>query len=485
MVRTLARRTFLRGSAGALIALPTLEIMLNPHGEALASGNTLPFRFLVSFDGGALGADRDPVHNLFAPDQVGHGYDLKTALLPLGEYGGIQDEVTVVSGLRIPYGVDPIPPGGWASQFHTQALGPLICGVRNRNVDDFDVMGPTADQIVADAIAGDTTFRSLAYQVQASWYLTQSAPYGRDILSYREEGGYLRENPGQTSPYQAYQALFTGFVPPDEGEASELLYALRKRQSVLDRVGEGLDALIPRLGAADRRRLEQHLTEIRALEQRLSANPPTVEGACGMFPDPGEDPAVGGNNESLGGEDYDVNAGWSDESTRARVFADLIHMAFTCDLTRSVTWLMTMAQSHMNIHPIVGIPYDMHELGHGGGSTEDMSRVRAWHVDHFAYLVAKLRDTPEGAGSVLDRCAMVHLNEAGHGYDPGSGDELSTHSTENMCCLIAGRAGGLDAGQHVVAEGMHPVHVLNSAMFAVGVDTNLGEVEGRIDALFA
>ena len=66
----------------------------------------------------------------------------------------------------------------------------------------------------------------------------------------------------------------------------------------------------------------------------------------------------------------------------------------------------------------------------------------------------------------------------------GSGNERSTHSTENMCCLLAGRAGGLGAGQHVVAEGMHPCHALNSAMQAVGVDAQMGEVSGVIDALF-
>ncbi len=484
MARALGRRTFLRGIGGAAVALPTLEIMLDQHGTALAGGDALPHRFLVSFDGGALGADNDPEHNRYAPDATGPGYDLKTATMPLGDYGNIQDEVSIVSGLRVPYGTGPIPAGGWASDFHIQALGPLISGMRNNANDDYGVNGPTADQIVADAIGGDTLFRSLAYQIQASWYLTQSAPYGRDVISYREEGGSLVANPGQSSPQAAYAALFTGFVPPDPGDAADLLYELDKRRSVLDRVGASIETLLPQLGSADRQRMERHFDEIRALEMRLAATPPSAQGQCQMFPDPGPDPAVGGDNSSQGGGDYDVNAGWSDESARARTFADLIHMAFTCDLSRSVAWLMTMAQSHMNIHPFTAIPYDQHELGHGGGTTDDMSRVRAWHIDHFAYLCARLRDTPEGSGAVLDRCALVHLNEAGHGFDPGSGNELSTHSTENMICLIAGRAGGLAAGQHVVASGMHPGHVLNSAMQAVGVDRDLGEVQGRIDGLF-
>jgi hypothetical protein len=485
MARTLSRRTFLRGAGGVAVALPILDIMLDDHGIAFADGHGIPNRFLVSFDGGAIGADNDPVHNLYAPDSIGFDYDLKTATMPLGDYDGIKSEVTVVSGLRVPYGTNPIPPGGWANGFHIQALGPLISGVRNNSESDNGVRGPTADQVVAAAIGGDSVFRSLAYQTQASWYLTVSAPYGRDILSYAENNGSLVPNPGQTSPRAAYEALFTGFVPPDPTDAADLVYELEKRKSVLDRVNASISSLMPTLGAADRQRMERHFDEIRALESRLAATPPDAGLYCEMFPDPGADPPIGGNNSSLGGADYDVNAGWSDETTRGRAFADLIHMAFTCDLTRSVAWLMTMAQSHMNIHPMTGIPYDLHELGHGGGSTEDISVVRAWHIDQFAYLCARLRDTPEGTGNVLDSCAMIHLNEAGHGYDPGSGSNLSTHSTENMCALIAGRAGGLAAGQHVLAEGMHPVHVLNSGMRAVGVDQNLGEVEGVIDDLFA
>lgn len=483
MARALHRRTFLRGLGGIAVALPALEIMLDAHGEAYAGGGKIPGRFMMSFDGGALGADGDSVHNLYAPDTIGPDYDLKTAIMPLGDYGGIASEVSVISGLLLPYGTNPIPAGGWASDFHIQALGPLISGVRNNSTDDYGVNGPTADQIVADAIAGDTTFRSLAYQVQASWYLTQGAPYGRDVISYRSEGGSLVANPGQPSPQAAYQTLFTGFVPPDPADASAFADELAKRRSVLDRVGSSIESLLPQLGAADRQRLDLHFTEIRALEERLAATPPTSGDGCSMFPDPGPDPAVGGNNSSNGGSGFDTNAGWSDETTRARVFADLIHMAFACDLTRSVAWLMTMAQSHMSIHPLTGIPYDQHELGHGGGSTQEMSIVRAWHIDHFAYLCARLRDTPEGAGSVLDSCALVHMNEAGHGFDPGSGNSNSTHSTENMCCLLAGRAGGLAAGQHVRTDGAHPAQVFNTALRALGIAQDLGEISGTIDGL--
>ena len=487
--RNLSRRTLLRGLGGVAIALPALEIMLNRHGDALANADPMARRFLVAFNGQSLGGDNDTVHNLYVPDTVGPGYDLKVATMPLGGYAGIQSDISIVSGLRIPYNTGMgIPAAGWDVGFHTEALGPLITGVRNKGPEDYPGgNGPSADQIVADAIGQTTAFKSLAYQVQAAWYLSGgSAPYGRDILSYKLDGmGNPIPNPGQVSPKAAFDSLFMGFVPPDPGEALKAAYELAKRKSIIDLVKHDVEALIPKLGKADNQRMQRHLDEIRDLEIKLMAVPPVQTEQCKMLPDPGPDPAIGGDNVGVGGDDmFDINVGYSDEAKRAQIFHDLIHMAFVCDLSRSVALLYTMAQSHMNIYPIAGHPYDQHELGHSGLGTAEVSKVIAWHVDLFAGLVAKIRDTPEGDGSLLDRCAMVLLHEGGHGYDP-AGKDNSSHSTENMACMIAGRAGGLKGGQHVVATDMHPGNVLNTAMRAVGVDKDLGEVVGVIPGLLA
>lgn len=486
---TLSRRVLLRGLGGAAIALPTLEIMLNRHGDALAGGDPLPRRFMVGFNGQSLGGDNDVVHNLYVPDIAGPDYDLKVATMPLGDYGNIRTDVSIVSGLRIPYNTGMgIPAAGWDVGFHTEALGPLLTGVRNKGPEDYPGgNGPTADQIVASAIGQGNVFKSLTYQVQASWYLSGgSAPYGREILSYKLDGmGNVVPNPGQVSPKAAFDSLFMGFVPPDPADAKRAAYELAKRKSIIDLVRADYERLLPRLGKADTVRIQRHLDEIRDLETKLKATQPPETAGCMMLADPGADPAIGGDQASNGGDDmFDVNAGYSNEALRAKVFQDLIHMAFVCDLSRSAALLYTMAQSHMNIFPLVGHPYDQHELGHSGLGTTEVSKVIAWHVDLFASLVAKIRDTPEGAGSLLDSCAMVLLHEGGHGYDP-AGKENSSHSTENMACMIAGRAGGLKGGQHIVATDMHPGNVLNTAMKAVGVDQQLGEVVGVIPGLLA
>jgi len=485
MNKALDRRTFLRGAFGVTMALPALEIMLGPHGEALAAGGLLPKRFGFAFAGCALGCDGDEVHNLVVPDAVGAGYDLKLGSASLANHGNIRDHVNIISGLRIPYDTGSgIPAGGWSWDFHIQALGPLLSGMRNESASDYSVRGVTADQVVANAIGQGTTFPSLQYQVQAAWYLTVSAPYGRDIISYRDNGyGGVTGVPGQISPKAAYDSLFTSFVPPDDAEALAQAQELLKRQSIIDIVKGDFERLVPKLGTVDKQRMEQHLDELRDLERQLDAISPDITETCYQFPDPGADPAVGGAQDSTGGGDFDVNQGWSDETVRAQRFADIIAMAYTCDLSRSVALLYTMAQSHMNSHPYSGQPYDQHELGHSWLGTDVHAVVPNWHIDQFGYLVAKLRDTPEGAGTVLDNCALALLFEAGHGWDPGGQQDNTTHSTENMAVLTAGGASGMTQGEHIVATDYHPVHVLNTCMAAVGVNENLGEVVGTIPGL--
>jgi hypothetical protein len=88
---------------------------------------------------------------------------------------------------------------------------------------------------------------------------------------------------------------------------------------------------------------------------------------------------------------------------------------------------------------------------------------------------------------VLDNVAACYLIEAGGGYSYESGAAFTAHSTDNMAMLVAGGAGGLVRGEHVVApaNANHTANVLISAMHAVGVEQDLGEVEGYIPELFA
>ncbi|MFZ5470713.1 MAG: DUF1552 domain-containing protein [Myxococcota bacterium] len=487
----LHRRAVLKGLGGVSIGLPLLEVMLDSQ-KAFGQSATPPKRYMVFFDGQSLGADRDTRHNDLVPNTIGRDYDLKSATAPLANHNNIKNEVSIVSGLSIPVANGgPVPAAGRRDDFHVSSLSPLLSGVRSPS--NTASAGVTSDQVVAGFLAGNTPHRSLVYRVQADWYLSVSAPYGRDMISYRANtsGGNPVAIPPQTSPQQAFNALFGGFTPPgvDPAAAARFDFDQRSRRSILDLVRGNTERLIPKLGAADRVRLSLHLEEIRELERRVAAIPPPQTSTCVVPPSP-TDPALGGNQgvDGSGNTTYGQNLGYSGEEERARAFADLIHMAFACDLSRVASLQMTMFQSHLNMYQLTGQATDCHELGHGGapGGTLAISRGIAWHMKHFAYLVSRFRDTPEGNGSMLDNMAIVYLFEGGHGFDSGAGAQNSSHSTENMACLVAGRAGGLQPGQHVVANGMHPAQVLVTAMKAVGYTANtLGEVTGDIPALRA
>lgn len=491
MTTRLSRRHLLRGVGGVSLGLPLLELMLDTKAFA-QNAPTPPKRYLVFFDGQSLGADNDQRHDDLVPNTVGRNYDLKSALAPLG---ALKNEVSVVSGLRIPWAAESggmIPAGGRRDAFHVSTVSPLLAGMRS-SASTAAAMGPTSDQLVAGFLAGNTAFPSLAYRVQADWYLSVSAAYGRDFISYRRDSSNrIVAIPGQVSPRQAFNALFGNFTPPgvDAATRARIEFEKRSRKSVLDLVRSDTEALLPKLGAADTIRLQRHLDGFRDLERRVDAIAPPETSRCIKPMDPGADPMVGSpqGTNGMGENTYSQNLGYSNEEQRAQLFVDLIHMAMVCDLTRVATLQMTMFQSHLNMFPITGQATDCHELGHGGvpGGTMAVSQGIAWHVKHFARLVQKFRDTPEGTGTMLDSTAMVYLFEGGHGYDPEGRKANSSHSTENMACLIAGRAGGLSPGQHVVATGRHPANVVISAMKAVGAPTEtLGEVTGSIPQLFS
>ncbi len=484
---SLDRRAVLKGLGGITLGLPLLEVMLD--SRAAFAQNAPPLRYLVFFNGQSQGADGDASPSQMVPSVIGPNWDAKPALDNLK---ALTADISVISGLKIPTATDnggTVPAGGRSDDFHVTSLSPLLSGVRSPA--NTASAGPTSDQLVAGFLAGSTAFKSLIYRVQADWYLSVSAPYGRDMISYKTDStGKVVAIPPQTSPRQAFTALFGNFTAPgtDPAVAKQLDFDNRSRRSVLDLVLGDASRVMPRLGAADKLRMQRHLDELRALEVRVAAIPPAQTSTCVKLSDPGADPGVGSpqGTNAAGDNTYTQNLGYSGEEERARVFCDLIHMAMVCDLSRVASLQMTMFQSHLNMYALTGQKTDCHELGHGGvpGGSPAQALGINWHMKHLAYLINKFKSSPEGNGNMLDNLAITSLWEGGHGYDPGGLKNNSTHSTENMTVLLAGRAGGLKPGKHIVATNKHPANVLITAMKAVGYSQNtLGEVTGELPEL--
>lgn len=502
----LSRRTLLRGLGGVAVGLPLLDCMSKERGVARAQPAGPPRRYALVFAGQGIGGDgweRDrnliggqrfqEAGHFIVPAQTGQDYTLTTPLQPLSS---LRNDFSIVSGLNIPFSrtsTEPadVPAGGAFRDFHGGGSGPLLCGTRSQS-SSFTCRSITSDQVIARLHAGQTTLSSLVLRAQPSWYLSGSSYAGRHYLSYGEGGTRIESQP---SPQIAYRSLFTGFAPDDAAERARFDFNQRSRRSVLDLITGRRQSVLGRVGALDRVRLEQHFDEIRDLESRLAASSP-VAGTCQLPPDPGPDPGVGGDNAGSGSASIGTNTGYSDEQVRARAMADLIYMAFVCDLTRVATLQLTTFQSHMNVFQMtsdLGTPIraDLHEVGHNGDQNNRgqlaVSLCLQWHISHYAYLVNRLKEASEAGGNLLDNSVIVFMPEAGHGTQLNDAtSQFQTHSVEDMVLLVAGHAGGLQQGKHIAGGGAHPAHCLISAMQAAGSSaTSLGEVSGGIPELFA
>lgn len=482
----LSRRTLIRAGAGFGIGLPLLEAMMD--GKAFAEGSA-PKRYVLGFGGCALGSGNGTIDQTVVPSIIGANYDLKPGLAPLLP---VKNKVTVVSGMKLPWAVNGVvPAGGMINMWHTFQLPGLLTGFRSTDTTRAVFAQPTTEHLAADFLGGAPLIKTLVTRAQAMSYYGggNSQPGSGGVISYRRVNTTIQGVPPYYSPRQLFQTLFGNFTgggtTPEQ--AAEQQWLVEQRRSVLDSVSSRMSRLEARLGSADKQRLDSHLQEFRELERRVSAIPPVASSACVKPQDPGPDPTYGTSNtfDPVRRIYVDSPSAYSGEDQRARVMADLIHMALVCDLTRSALFQLTGEQCGISSHFITGRADTFHALSHNtaSGATLEQSKVVAWHMKHWAYLIGKLAASPEGGGSVLDNMAAVFTFEAGHGIAPSNG-RLGPHSTENMVMLVSGGVGRLKQGHHLPAPGLHPIRVPLTALRALGFTGNtLGEISGEVPGL--
>jgi hypothetical protein len=489
---TLQRRSVLRGMGGVALALPALEAMAPPR-RAHAAAAELPRRYVVCYGGLSVGGYKAP-WDYTVPKTTGPDYELTRGLAPIGQLQ-VKPYVGIVSGLTIPWQQSggSVPPAGRIASFHGTTMVPQLSGTRSMDRSDRQG-GATSDQIVADtfaAVGSMTVHRSLAFRVQPSSYENSGGTGNMGRLSWTRSGPIEPT----VSPSAAYQSVFGGAATPGTQQQS-LAAFLDRRKSILDFVRDNTQRLVVRLGADDRRRMQQHLDEVRALEDRIVALGKVGSTSCKRPDAPMADPPIG--SSSVGGTNkLSASNAYSNEDLRAEIMCRFVALAFACDLTRVASVLFTLRQCYMNGYTLFGKLADLHGFSHYAGGIGDpgpLADAMAWHVKHFAKLAAQLRDTREVDGSsVLDHTAMVMAFEGGHGHDPESdatnknyaAGVHSPHSTENMVVIMAGGAGGLKAGQHVrYNNDRHPAQVLYTAMNAVGARAPLGDISTPLPELF-
>ncbi len=444
----LDRRSLLKGAAGGvLIGLPLLEVMTPRIARAAPLP---PKRFIVSFAGTTHGASR-----LFNPPV---GALPATLPVPCASLAPVRTVATMVSGLSVEtyFAGQAPPPGGKIVGQHGNIMAPMLSGIHSRNAMPVQANGHTVDQIVADAIGGGTRLKSVQARVQAAGYGGGEA---KGISSARVENGKVRALAPISSPSLLFSTLFGSVPGGGSSGPSGPTTASRKQRSVLDFVLADANALTAKVSAADRARLDQHFTELRELELRLDTVPPVATATCTSPTNPGTDPGLG-TPGSFGG--------WSNETLRGDLIADMIGLAVACDVTRAVSLMISYDQSFLKTQDPMGNHADMHATGHSG-TVQQIGFNANWHVGRFAKMVKRLADTPEGSGTLLDSTVVVMVFAEGN----------NSHNTNDMTALIAGVPSKLKMGQHIASGGAHPAKLMISALQAVGLSNNtLGEISG-------
>ncbi|MFO0890318.1 MAG: hypothetical protein U0790_14395 [Isosphaeraceae bacterium] len=99
--------------------------------------------------------------------------------------------------------------------------------------------------------------------------------------------------------------------------------------------------------------------------------------------------------------------------------------------------------------PWLGLTYERHhEYTHGRVETptgqRNMRDICRWHVEEFAYFIARLKSIPEGDGTLLDHTCALFVHEHA---------EANSHKNAGLAMIAAGHAGGMKTGRHTRVTG--------------------------------
>ncbi|HEY2380493.1 MAG TPA: DUF1552 domain-containing protein [Terriglobia bacterium] len=399
----LSRRTFLTG-AGVTIALPFLESMV-PAATPLRQ--TAAAKVRTRF--GAIYFPHGATMDKWTPAGNGATFEFSEILEPLKPY---RDRINIVSDMSHPqaYG------GGSATSNHTRSAAAYLSGAQARSGPQA-YLGVTADQVAAQKIGQDTAMPSLELGIEdASLSCGDglSCAY-RDTLSWQSATSPL---PMQNNPQVVFERLF------GDGSTDELRRARREQSlSLLDSVMGDVNALNKKVSASDRARVDQYMNDLREIERRIEKAGAQVSSDLNVPAAPTGIP--------------------KDFEEHIKLMFDLWVLAWQADLTRVTTLLMAKELSNA-VYPKSGIRDAFHILSHHSNLRENMDKfavLNRYHVTVFTYLLEKLKNTPDGDGSLLDHSMVLYGSAMADG---------NQHNHAPLPVILAGSASGkLKSGRHL------------------------------------
>ncbi|AUX19666.1 hypothetical protein SOCEGT47_001180 [Sorangium cellulosum] len=444
----LSRRAVLRGAGAIAIALPWLEIM---GTERAAHAQAAPAkRFLAVYTPGGTVLDR------WRPTGTETKFTLSPILEPLAP---VQDRLLVVDGLDMKSGLGEQHQAGIIAWL----TGTPQAGAAGRAYGS----GPSVDQVIADRIsAGQKAKASLQLAVRWATGKSHGLLSPMNVANFESSAPY-NPIPPRLDPVEIFTDLF-GTLNPGAGNDAAL--RLARKKSILDFLDRRYASLSARLGAADRQKIDQHLTKIREIEQGLSSAP-TAAGACRaptLVDTSDYNPRTGLNSAD--------NGSIKDTSTDAaipkvgKLMMDMLVMALACDITAvgTLQWSDTEAK---HTFPWLNLSEHHHFYQHDGGfKPAECERICNWYSKQHLYLLQEMEKVDMGGGrSLLDESVVFFGSELS---DPPS------HKKNNMPFLLAGGGGGLRTGRWVRYQNLPHNNLLVSILNLFGdLRTTFGSPE--------
>ena len=389
----LDRRTFLLGS-GISMSLPYMEAMGNQTAAA-----ELPARMCAMYFPFGVGMPKEgsDLHKWrWFPNGEGKDFTFNESLKPLES---VRESVTIIGGMSHPNGRRM----GGHDTGDTFLTGALFDKKLLHNT-------VSVDQVAAAAVGSQTRYSSITMSTDGG----VGEPTRSSTLSYDIKG---RPIPAMNQPLMIFNRLF-GLADEDLKRQQR---RLRSASSMLDLVMEDSNSLRRRLGRRDQEKLDEYLSSVRQIEQRVRRTQRWLDIPLPLLTDE-ERSLLKLESDSEAPKEY------------MRTMYDLMWLAFKSDSTRVATYqIASMADASSVAGPFPfreGFKANLHTLAHGWNKPEGAVALGKWDkfmTEQLAYFLQRLKSTQEGDGTLLDRTMVLH----------GCSNSI-THNNNNYPLIFAG-----------------------------------------------
>jgi hypothetical protein len=242
----------------------------------------------------------------------------------------------------------------------------------------------------------------------------------------------------------------------DGGDAAQRRAVAKNTGSILDSVTKEVARLANTLGKGDRSKLTEYMESVREIEQRIQA----AESA-------------GAHNIELPERPIDIPESY-DEHTK--MMFDLQALAFQADITRVFSLMMTRELSGRT-YPYIGVPEGNHAVSHHRNDPDlitKKAKIDTYNVGLFTHFLKRLKETPDGDGSLLDHSLLLYGGGMGNG---------NLHRHHDLPCLLVGKLNGqIKTGQHIRYPDETPMsNLLVTLLDKVGVPVEkIGDSTGPL-----